>query len=104
MRRRSLGAGESEQARAEQTAWTNMVPIEPERPAEPPAESGGLEGFALRTVLLPGEQTPDHGRQTNRDRQRNTQNETQARSASATDRRHQTVSYLGGTIRPAQRA
>ena len=65
-----------------------MVPIEPEPPTEPPAESGELGVLALRTVLLPGEQTPDHGRQADRDRQRNQQNETRARSASATDRRH----------------
>ena len=37
-----------------------MMPIEPEPPAEPSAESGELEGLALRTVLLSEEQTPDH--------------------------------------------
>eukprot|EP00964_Phaeocystis_antarctica_P030450 scaffold17203_cov55-Phaeocystis_antarctica.AAC.4 len=46
-----------------------MVPIEPEPPAEPPAESGGLEGLALQTVLLPGEQTPARPRQTDKQRQ-----------------------------------
>ena len=38
-----------------------MMPIEPEPPAEPSAESGELEGLAPRTVLLSEEQTPDHG-------------------------------------------